>query len=357
MFGEKSNMKEQLSSLTAYEPGLTVDQIKQKYDIPELYKMASNENLHGPSPFVKAEISKVLDLLHFYPDSGVPTLKKYLSKHWDIQSDRIIVGAGLDEIILILSRAKLTPETEIITSEMTFGQYKHNAVVEGAIVKEIPLNEGEIDLKGHLNQISKKTSLIWICNPNNPTGTYLTHSELKHFLEKVPENITVVLDEAYAEFVTAKDFPNFKNLLEAHDNLCLLRTFSKAYGLAGLRIGYAIVPEKYIQSLNVIRPPFNVSRISEVAAISAFKDQEYLDNIVKINQKEREKFLNLNIAARIYPSQTNFIFIKTDKSGELFKSLLFGGVISREFPNGVRISIGLPHMNDLAVNLLKEFKF
>ncbi|RIM37126.1 aminotransferase class I/II-fold pyridoxal phosphate-dependent enzyme, partial [Staphylococcus cohnii] len=187
--------------------------------------------------------------------------------------------------------------------------------------------------------------LVWLCNPNNPTGRYFTHDALRNFLERVPSHIPVIVDEAYVEFATAKDFPDTLALQQEFENAFLLRTFSKAYGLAGMRIGYVIAAKEAIEKYNIIRPPFNVGRLSEYAALAALEDQEYLASIRERNAEEREKFFELSQSDHFYPSQTNFVFVKTDKPHELYEALLNVGCITREFPNGVRITIGFPEQN------------
>ncbi|EHY91660.1 putative aminotransferase [Staphylococcus saprophyticus subsp. saprophyticus KACC 16562] len=349
-------MKKQIDQLSAYEPGLSPRALKENYGIKgELHKLASNENLYGPSPKVKEAIQAHLDELQYYPETGSPLIKEAISKHLNIDPARILFGAGLDEVILMISRAVLTPGDKIVTSEMTFGQYYHNAIVESANVVQVPLQNGEFDLDGILSEIDNDTKLVWLCNPNNPTGRYFTHDALRNFLERVPSHIPVIVDEAYVEFATAKDFPDTLALQQEFENTFLLRTFSKAYGLAGMRIGYVIAAKEAIEKYNIIRPPFNVGRLSEYAALAALEDQEYLASIRERNAEEREKFFELSQSDHFYPSQTNFVFVKTDKPHELYEALLNVGCITREFPNGVRITIGFPEQNAKMREVLAQF--
>lgn len=349
-------MKKQIEQLSAYEPGLSPRALKENYGIKgELHKLASNENLYGPSPKVKEAIQAHLDELQYYPETGSPLIKEAISKHLNIDPARILFGAGLDEVILMISRAVLTPGDKIVTSEMTFGQYYHNAIVESANVVQVPLQNGEFDLDGILSEIDNDTKLVWLCNPNNPTGRYFTHDALRNFLERVPSHIPVIVDEAYVEFATAKDFPDTLALQQEFENAFLLRTFSKAYGLAGMRIGYVIAAKEAIEKYNIIRPPFNVGRLSEYAALAALEDQEYLASIRERNAEEREKFFELSQSDHFYPSQTNFVFVKTDKPHELYEALLNVGCITREFPNGLRITIGFPEQNAKMREVLAQF--
>ena len=351
-------MKKQLEQLSAYEPGLSPEALKNKYGIErELFKLASNENLYGPTPKVKEAIEQHLDELYYYPESGSPGLRKALSEHLNVDESRILFGAGLDEVILMISRAVLTPGDKIVTSEATFGQYYHNAIVESADVVQVPLKDGGFDLEGILQSIDEHTALVWLCNPNNPTGTYFNHETLFHFLERVPSHIPVLIDEAYVEFVTAKDFPDTLKLQETFDNAFLLRTFSKAYGLAGLRVGYVVASADAIEKWNIIRPPFNVTRLSEYAAIAALEDQAYLNEITQKYAEEREKFYAIPQSEHFLPSQTNFIFVKTTNSKALYDELLEVGCITRPFPTGVRITIGFPEQNQKMIEVLQNFNY
>lgn len=351
-------MKKQLQQLSAYQPGLSPQALKEKFGIEgELYKLASNENLYGPSPHVKEAIEAHLDELFYYPETGSPSLRKAISEHLNVDESRILFGAGLDEVILMISRAVLTPGDKIVTSEATFGQYYHNAIVESAEVVKVPLKNGGFDLEGILKEVNSDTSLVWLCNPNNPTGTYFSHDELESFLERVPSHVPVLIDEAYFEFVTAEDYPDTLKLQERFDNAFLLRTFSKAYGLAGLRVGYVVATNEAIEKWNIIRPPFNVTRISEYAAIAALEDQDYLKEITRKNAREREKFYDIEQSKHFLPSQTNFVFVVTDKSQALYNELLNVGCITRPFPNGVRITIGFEEQNNKMIEVLKQFNY
>ena len=231
-----------------------------------------------------------MDELFYYPETGSPSLRKAISEHLNVDSSRILFGAGLDEVILMISRAVLTPGDKIVTSEGTFGQYYHNAIVESAEVVQVPLLNGGFDLENIIKEVDEETALVWLCNPNNPTGTYFNHDELESFLERVPSHVPVLIDEAYFEFVTAEDYPDTLKLQERFDNAFLLRTFSKAYGLAGLRVGYVVATNGAIEKWNIIRPPFNVTRISEYAAIAALEDQAYLKDVTAKMLKNVKNF-------------------------------------------------------------------
>ena len=351
-------MKTQLEKLSAYKPGLAPEDLKREYNIKgDLYKLASNENLYGPSPNVKQAIKENVNCIQYYPDTTSTNLRQTISNILNINENRILLGAGLDDIITIISRAIIKPNDKIITSDLTFGQYLHNGIIESANVVGTPLKDGKFDLNNILQEIDETTSLIWLCNPNNPTGTYFTHNELLEFLKQVPSTIPVALDEAYGEFVTAHDFPKSLDLQEEFKNLFVLRTFSKAYGLASMRIGYVIGSENIIEQFNIVKPPFNIGRLSEISAIEAYKDKQYINDIKKRNAEERQKFFSIPQSKHFYSSETNFIFVKTNKVNELFEALLKVGCITRPFPNGVRITIGFPEQNDAMIDVLNKFDY
>ncbi|ARJ51256.1 histidinol-phosphate transaminase [Staphylococcus lutrae] len=349
-------MKKQISKLSAYQPGLSSEKLKEKYGVEgELYKHASNENVYGPSPAAKQAIKDHVDELFLYPEPNAPLLQEAIASHYGVDKSQVLFGAGLDEMIVIISRTLVRAGDNVVTSQGTFGQYIHNAIVEDAETVQVPLIEGAFDLDGIAAAVNDKTAVVWICNPNNPSGTYHTHDEIVAFLEKIPAHIPVFIDEAYGEYVTAKDFPRTLELMEQYSNLAMMRTFSKAYGLAGLRIGYLISSAALATQLNVIRPPFNTTSLSEQAALKAFEDQKHLQEIVEKNRVEREKFFELQTRLKIYPSQTNFVFVETDRAQALDETLLRNGIIARVFPNGVRISLGFPEQNEIIRNVLKSF--
>lgn len=349
-------MKSQLTQLSAYQPGLSPEALKKKYNIEgKLYKHASNENVFGPSPKVKEAIKTHVDDLFLYPEPNAPLLQQAIAKHFDIEPERILFGAGLDEMIVIISRTLLRVGDKVVTSEATFGQYFHNAVVEDANMVQVPLKDGHYDLDAIADAVDEETAIVWLCNPNNPTGTYHSHETIEAFIQKIPSNVTIILDEAYAEYVTAKDFPRTLELMEKYPNVAMLRTFSKAYALAALRIGYLITTKELAAQLNVLRPPFNTTRLSEQAALAALEDQDHLKKAVEINQQERQKFYELDTNLTIYPSQTNFVFVETSEVEALNEALLKEGIIARAFPNGVRITIGFPEQNAVIRNVLSRF--
>ncbi|WP_426980114.1 histidinol-phosphate transaminase [Bacillus pseudomycoides] len=349
-------VKEQLSSLQPYKPGKSAQQMKEIYGDHSFVKLASNENPFGCSPRVIEELQKAWHEHALYPDGGAVELRQTIAEKLQVQKEQIICGSGLDEVIQIISRAVLCKGDNVVTAGETFPQYRHHAVIEGCEVKEVPLQNGSYDLEGIAEAIDEKTKIIWICNPNNPTGTYIDDRKLNEFINSVHDSALIVIDEAYYEYVTAKDFPETIPLLKKHKNLLILRTFSKAYGLASFRVGYAIGQEELIEKLNVVRLPFNVSLPAQRAATIACNDEEFIKEVVRVNREglERyESFCNENEIS-FYPSQTNFIFLPVDDAGEIYERCAHAGFIIRPFPNGVRITIGTSEQNEGVISVLKQ---
>jgi len=355
-------INEVYKNVPVYQPGKSIEEVKREFGLQKVIKLASNENPFGASKKVAGRILKELGMLSTYPDGAARKLRSQLASFYGIAEQQLIFGNGSDEIVQFLSRVYLNTNTEVIMAAPTFPMYKANAMMEGAIIIEVPLTDGKHDLEAMAKKITEKTAMVWICNPNNPTGTIITEDELKQFLTKVPENVLVILDEAYAEYVTAKDFPNIFQLLEKHPNLMVLRTFSKIYGLAGLRIGYGIANEEIIADLHKVKEPFNANYLAQVSAEEALLDQEYVHFCKEENQKNMEYFLSglqsLHIA--YYPSQANFVLVKHHlEDSQLFNRFIQEGIIIRPgdklgSPGTFRVTIGTIEQMKQVLDVLKK---
>lgn len=342
-------MKEKatLASLSPYVPGRPIAEVQKEFQLKKVTKLASNENPFGSSKKVQAALAQALTDLEYYPDGGAKVLKKAIADFNQVSEDRLLVGAGLDDVIQIISRSLLSPGDEIIVADPTFSQYELHAVIEGAKVIKIPVDQttGEMDLEGMLEAITQKTKIIWLCNPNNPTGTYLPQTAIDDFIGQVPTDILVISDEAYQEYVTVEVISTSLPLLEKYSNLLVMRTFSKAYGLAGLRIGYAIIPSTLNRAFEIVRPPFNTSSLAQKAAIVALEDQAFIEQTVAVNQVELTKWETF-LEARdwhYYVSQGNFIFFDVKQDGKaLANQLMSQGFIVRAGlrPEWLRVTIG-----------------
>jgi len=352
--------KPNIVHLPVYQPGKPVDDVKRELGLTEIIKLASNENPFGSSPKAKEAIARELDNISIYPDGAAVQLTAALAERHGVKSDQIIFGAGSDEIILMIARAFLVPGDETVMAEQTFPQYRHNAEIESAVIVEVPLKEGTHDLFSMLQRVNDKTKVVWVCNPNNPTGTIVTGDEVEWFLSKVPSNVLVVLDEAYCEYIDDPSYPDGLKLLEKYPNVVLLRTFSKIYGLASLRIGYGIGRADVIRSINQVREPFNTSRFGQAAALAALQDDDFIAQCRRAN-KEGLQYLNAafeEMGLKAFPAYGNFIMVDVKRPGqEVFDALLRKGVIvragHRAYPHHIRITIGSREQNEQVVAALK----
>jgi histidinol-phosphate aminotransferase len=355
-------IKQQLVSLKPYQPGKPIEEVKAQYGLEKIVKLASNENPFGTSSLAKEAIKSCVEEAALYPDGYSVQLREKLAFHLNVSPSQLIFGNGSDEIIQILCRALLSPSTNTVMATPTFPQYKHNAIIEGTEIREVELIDGNHDLEGMLKQIDEQTRIVWVCSPNNPTGTHINKEALLSFIDQVPKTTLVVLDEAYYEYVVADDFLETVPLLDHYPNIMILRTFSKIYGLASLRIGYGIGHSEFIRQVEPAREPFNTSRFAQAAAIAAISDQEFVRECREKNQKGLQQFIDFCNEQKLsyFPTQGNFILIDFVhlQGNEVFQYLLERGFIVRSgnalgFPTCVRITIGKPEDNDAIISVLK----
>ncbi|WP_059170956.1 histidinol-phosphate transaminase [Bacillus sp. FJAT-27445] len=355
--------KKQLLTLSPYQPGKSIESVKKQYGLESIVKLASNENPYGCSRKAQEVLSAYEDSLAIYPDGHAGELRETLSNMLDITSDRLIFGNGSDELIRIISRALLYPGANTVMASPTFPQYRHNAILEGAEVREIPLIDGQHDLAGMLKAVDENTNVIWVCSPNNPTGTYIPENELISFLENVPADTLVVIDEAYYEYVVAEDFHNSLTLIDRFSNVIALRTFSKIYGLASLRVGYGMANPSIIRALEPAREPFNSNTLAQQAAKAAIEDQDFVVQCREENRKGLEMFYRFCEKWNLpfYPSQGNFILIDfRTEANHVFQSMLERGFIVRSgallgFPQCVRVTVGSESQVSALLNEFEAF--
>jgi histidinol-phosphate aminotransferase len=298
-------------------------------------------------------LSEVRDSFHLYPEGLAPELREKLAEHLEVDPLRLIFGNGSDEIVQMIGRAYLEPGVESVMAEITFPRYETHTRIEGATAVKIPLKDGTHDLEAMLAAVNEKTRVVWICNPNNPTGTIVGRDELTAFLDKLPEHVLVVIDEAYHEYVTDPSYPDTVSLLDYDPRIVILRTFSKIYGLAAFRVGYGIAHPDVIRELNRVREPFNVNRLAQKAALAALEDQSFVwycrnqnrRGIDLITKKLDEWGLSC------FPAHGNFILLETGiHSSEVFDDLLHQGIIVRAghllgYPNHIRVTVGTEEQN------------
>lgn len=353
--------KSNIVNLPVYQPGKPIEEVKRELGLDEVIKLASNENPYGCSPKAKEAIIAELSNVSVYPDGGAAELTTALSEYLGVAKSSLIFGCGSDEVIALITRAFLVPGDETIMADQTFSVYKSNADIEGAVSIEVPLKNGVHDLDGMLAAVTDKTKIIWVCNPNNPTGTIVAERDLISFMDAVPSSVMVVLDEAYYEFVTDESYPQGVPLMEKYSNLVILRTFSKIYGLASLRIGYGIAQPEVITLINQVREPFNTNRSAQAAAKAAIGDQGFIEECCRLNAEGRDflqkEFDRLGLS--YFPSQGNFVMVDVKTSGkDVFDKLLRQGIIVRpgfaHYPTYIRVSVGTPEQNQAFASVLEE---
>jgi histidinol-phosphate aminotransferase len=337
-----------IERLIPYVPGKPVEELEREMGIKNAVKLASNENPLGPSPKGIAMMKRYIKQLHRYPEGGCYYLSEKLSKNLGVKPENILFGNGSNEVLEIIGRTFYEHGDEIVFSQYAFIVYKLVAQALGAVYHEVPANNLGHDLYNMLNYIHPKTKIVYLANPNNPTGTMFTKKEFRDFMDKVPQTTLVVLDEAYSEYVDDKDYPDGLTFLKKYKNLIIVRTFSKIYGLAGLRIGYAVGDEKLISYMNRVREPFNVNTLAQFAALGALDDKEHIEKTKKITQ-EGFKYLYEEldkIGIEYIKSYGNFILIKTPMKGvDFYNLLLKEGVIVRPVAgygliDFVRVTVG-----------------
>lgn len=321
---------------------------------PGIIKLASNENPFGPSPKAIEAIAKAAKDLQIYPDQKSIVLREALATKLGVKDDCLICGNGSDDIMQILGSTYLNPGDEVIISRNTFSLYELiTRIFDGKMVF-VDLKDYALDLDAIAKAITKKTKMIFLTNPNNPTGTIFTASQFDSFLKKVPDNVLVVVDEAYAEFVASPDFPETIKYVKEGKNVIVLRTFSKYYGLAGLRVGYGVARRELIAPLFRTKMPFNVNRLAQAGALAALDDKEFLDKTTANNLAGKKYFYAEfdKLGLDYKKSDANFIFINLKRSADQFfmemmkKRIIIRPLTSFGFPEAIRVSIGTPEQNE-----------
>ena len=351
------NACESILGLSPYQGGKPIDELARELGLKNITKLASNENPLGVSAAVKEAVFNSLSSINRYPDGNCFELKKAIAEKLSVMPDMISLGNGSNELLELIARVFVSKKTdEVIFSQYAFVVYPLVTQALGATAKISPANNYGHDLNSMLSLISENTRLIFVANPNNPTGTLLSDDELYSFLNKVPNDIPVVLDQAYFEYLNIDD--RAIDWLNEFENLIITRSFSKAYGLAGLRVGYSVCSPLIADFINRIREPFNVNYTAQVAAIAALSDDNHLKSSVEINAKGYEQLTNGfdSLQLNYIPSHANFIAVSFDNAINIYNDLLKEGVIVRpvEMKGYLRISIGTPDENEHLLSALKK---
>lgn len=352
-----------IETLQPYVPGKPIDETEREYGLTGVIKLASNENPLGPSPKALEAIRAALSQLNLYPDGSSYYLVRALGSFLGFPPEQVFVGSGSNEIIELLIRTFVTPDDEVLITKGSFVMYKVALTAHGRPFVEVPMKAGyRYDLEAMARAITKKTRLVFLANPDNPTGTAFGRADFEAFLKTVPEDVLVVHDEAYFEFCDLPDYPNGLDYVRKHPNVVSMRTFAKAYGLAGVRVGYAVMDAKRVSYLNRTRMPFHLTSLAQAAGVAALDDQEHVRRTVALTQPGL-RYLEAELpklGVEVPRSYTNFVFADFKKPAKpIYEALLKKGVITRPvpgygFPNALRISVGLPEHNERLVQALKE---
>ncbi len=346
-------IREEILSLTPYIPGKHIKAVEAELGITGIIKMASNENPLGPSPKALEAAINAMRESNFYPDPDCTYLRDALSERLGISREQLVFGNGAHELIFLIAATYIDKGDEAVIPEPTFGEYAAAVKLNGGVVKSVPLVNFTLDLEACLAAISKKTKLVFICNPNNPTGTLLDAKVLRNFMERVPGHVLVIYDEAYREYIDDPDYPDGVEWVKQGKNVLVLRTFSKAYSLAGLRVGYGIGRDDLIDYVGRVRQVFNVDSIAQAAAVASLGDVEYIRDSIEQNRQGREYLYRALDGMHLdyVPTEANFLLVNIrGDSKQVFQELMKEGVIVRPafifgLPNYLRVSIGTPEQN------------
>lgn len=351
--------RKEIDALPVYTPAKSIDSVKSEYGFDTVIKLAGNENTLGFSPLAKEAFK---DITSYYPDGAVVNLREKTAGKFGVKPENIIFGNGSFELLTLIGLTFIEKDDETITAQPSFGWYKNVTLIMGGKIVEVPLEDYKVNLDAVHNAVTDKTKIIWLCNPNNPTGTIFTHRQLTEFLDKIRDDIVVVLDEAYVDFVNEEGYPDSVSLLGRYKNIIILRTFSKLEGLANLRIGYGFANEELIGYLNKVRMPINTNGAAQLAAYAALDDDDFkqktLNNVHKGLRQYYDVFERWNIP--YVKSNTNFVLFDTGIDSEkLVQEFLERGILIRGgkefgYPTHIRLSIGTPDENKKVIELLAQ---
>ena len=346
-----------IRAIQPYVPGKPLEELERELGISHSIKLASNENPLGPSPEAVRALRDSFDELNRYPDGAGYYLRKALAETLAVNDDELILGNGSNELLDIAARTFMKAGDEAVMGTPSFVVYAMAVQSVGGTSVQVPLNNATHDLAAMARAVTSRTKILFLANPNNPTGTYNTKAEFDRLMELVPDTVLVVVDEAYYEYVTAPDYADSMKHFRSGRNILVLRTFSKIYGLAGLRIGYGIAGKDILTDMNRLREPFNTNSVAQRAARAALGDKAHVAHSQKTNE-EGKQYLYQELKAlgiSCVPSQANFLYVPVDDSMALYNSLLKKGVIIRPMgPKAVRVTIGLPEENRRFITALKD---
>jgi histidinol-phosphate aminotransferase len=350
-----------IEGLAPYEGGKPIEELARELGISDAVKLASNENPLGPSPRAMEAVRRVLTESHRYPDGAAFNLREKLAQKHGVSRDEILLGCGSNELLDLAVRTFCTPEHHIVFGEPAFVVYRIAALASGIPFTDVPLTPALVhDLPAMAAAVRPQTRVMFVANPNNPTGTHASRAAVEKLLREVPPEVIIVMDEAYLEYADAPDYPDSLELRGLRERLMVCRTFSKIYGLASLRVGYAVAPRAIIDYMNRVRAPFNVSSVAQAAALAALDDQDHVQTARSLNAKERKR-LTETLSSRglgVAPSQANFVLVDVKRPARpVYEALLKKGVIVRPFaslPSSLRVTVGTERENDRFLSALSE---
>jgi len=350
-----------IATLQPYVPGKPVSELERELGITDSIKLASNENPLGPNPGIKQALINEMDQIARYPDGGAYALRSVLAEKHDLEADCVTIGNGSNDVLDMIARVFLYPGRESLFSQHAFAVYPLSSLAAGADLRMAEAKDFGHDLEAMQAMVTPNTGVIWIANPNNPTGTWLTRSDLYEFIKAVPAEVIVVVDEAYFEYVHETEYPDASLWLSEFSNLIVTRTFSKAYGLASMRVGYGLSHPDVADLLNRVRQPFNVNSFAQTAAIAAIQDEDYLRRSIELNDRGLRQLSTgfEKLGLDYIPSVGNFVTVNVGKSAaEVDLDLLKEGVITRPVENYglhncLRISVGLEEENARCLQALE----
>lgn len=352
-----------LQAIPLYSPGISKQTIRDMHGVAQPIKLASNENALGPSPEALKAISNFKEEIHLYPDPQSALLRNAAANFFACSPDRIIAGNGSDEIFDLICRAFIQPNDKVIIPEITFSYYRIASMACGAQVLFTKMRDNQaIDTESIEQAFALDAKIVFIANPNNPTGKYLNRDELLHLLEITPKQTLIVIDEAYASFARADDFLSALDVLEEYQNLIVAKTLSKSHGLAGLRVGFGMAQEQLLESLLRIKPPFNVNILAEKAGAAALSDTPFLTRTLETTWEGLDYFYDQfdRLGLEYVPSQTNFVLLRLGRHArDVYQELLRRGIITRymnapELMEYIRITTGLPHESQAFIAALED---
>lgn len=345
----KNLFKNELSRLNPYVPGKPIEEVKKEYGIFDIEKLASNENPLGPSPKAIEAVKKEVESINIYPDAASTKLREKLAEKYDLEVDNIIVGNGGEQILVMIAQTFINPGDEAIMADATFGLYGTSVIHMGGVPVKLGLKDYKHDFKGFIEKINDKTKLIYVCNPNNPTGNIMTKDDINYLVENVPEDVVIVFDEAYYDYaIKNEQYPDCLSILKKRPNTIILRTFSKVAGIAATRVGFALTSKEFASAMGKVKGVFNVNKLAQAAAMGALEDQEHIDKTVELNYESlammEEYFDQMNL--EYIKSNANFIFVNVKKDSRvIFEELMKRGMIIRpgylwNYDNWIRVSTG-----------------